>query len=95
MRDSKCKAIYGDFSCTLDTEHSGQHRHHGVLWEENIKIPVTVEHFIIEGSITGHHHLWTEFTTPDGRKFGKRDYQLIDLTPEDEKYISPITGEEK
>lgn len=95
-----CKATYfisddsNPLRCVKPLNHLGQHSNCGVHWEETTRIPVKVEHFIIEGSATGSHHLWTEFTTPDGRKFGKRDYQIINLVPEDEKYLSPFTGKE-
>jgi hypothetical protein len=97
--ENSCSAIYTYTSgnvlqCVKPKDHPGQHANCGITWEENTKILVKVEHFIISGDITGSCHLWTEFTTPDGRKFGRRDYQLHELSLE-EKYTSPISGEEK
>jgi hypothetical protein len=96
--DTDCPATYtytADhvLQCVQPKGHPGQHANCGIMWEEDTKIPVKVEHFIISGDITGSCHLWTEFTTPDGRKFGKRDYQINELLKE--KYTSPINGEEK
>ena len=97
-----CPAIHNTLKCTQPKGHPGQHANCGIMWEENIKIPVFVQHYIIEGSITGHHHLWTEYVAHDGRVFAKREYQVIALPgtsqskPEEKPaYTSPFTGDKK
>jgi len=74
-----CQNTRGGRCCALDPGHLGLHNQTGILWEDNIKIPARVEHFIIKGSISGDHHLWTEYVTSDGKRFGKRDYQLFEI----------------
>lgn len=93
----RCPATNNTLKCVQPKDHPGQHANCGIMWEENIKIPVIVQHSIVVGLITGHHHLWTEYVTPDGRRFAKRQYQVIALNPSstNESYTSPFTGDKK
>lgn len=92
MVENRCKSVAGNFKCKLATGHSGSHDAEcGILWEDTTKLPVNVQYFIVVGKNSRSAYLLTEYTTHDGRKFSKRDYQINEIKKESTRH-DPAAG---